>query len=168
MKLNRTALNRRPGSRTTHQVQLRSVDGTYCNLRHTHTPTVPWTAERRALWNTWPWRVNGKWTLSHENERKMNWLSLHRICERGGGVGGGHHKMRLVEVRKRRGERDHKLCLFCFVGLLSCKQMPYFEDTTCLTPVLIINISTIMSSTVALLYSPQFSDFSSDCLLKTA
>lgn len=138
MKLNRTALNRRPGSRTTHQVQLRSVDGTYCNLRHTHTPTVPWTAERRALWNTWPWRVKGKWTLSHENERKKNWLSLLRIW-------GGHHKMRLVEVRKRRGKRDHKLCLFCFVGLLSC-----------LTPVLIIDISNIISFT---LFSPIFTFF---------
>lgn len=53
--------------------------------------------------------------------------------------------MRLVEVRKRRGKRDHKLCLFCFVGLLSC-----------LTPVLIIDISNIISFT---LFSPIFTFF---------
>lgn len=34
MKANRTGLNRHPGSRRTHQVQLRSGGGTHCDLRH--------------------------------------------------------------------------------------------------------------------------------------
>lgn len=34
MKVNRTGLNRHPGSRRTHQVQLRSGGGTHCDLRH--------------------------------------------------------------------------------------------------------------------------------------
>lgn len=105
MKLNRTGLNRRPGSRTTHQVQLRSVGGTYCNLRHTHTPGTT-DNRKRGFVKHLALHANGKWTSS--NKDKKIWFSL---C---GGPEGGR-KMWLVVVRERwgwGGGHKHYLCLW--------------------------------------------------------
>lgn len=99
MKLNRTGLNRRPGSRTTHQVQLRSVGGTYCNLRHTHTPGTT-DNRKRGFVKHLALHANGKWPPPKRNPSSVC------VCVCGGHEGGGGCKMWLVGGRERWRGRE--------------------------------------------------------------